>query len=381
MYSRKPDLSQSPHALWHKNLKDIAGHLKLAPGERQLVSALREASSLPEALFPHGKEEALLPEEEPPRRKESSKRSVYGKRRQNLAQKMAEARLARERGEQEMGIALRPLVMCGLPLRRVEGSLWSRRCGEYRVDIIAHPDFGVPYGQDRLIPIFIATLFVYQGCPASNEVHFSSMRDMLRLFGLPVDGKTYRRFQEGFARVSKSFFSLERTFLNNRGRKVRQTENIPLLSKVRLWRDEDLSKPPDAGADNVIMLNDALAREIREHPIPVDLQVVKALATFPGALDLYQWQSWRSFFVQEETHIPLEGEAGLFAQLGFQPGQPEKEMRRKVRAWQEQIRFLWKDCPNRLSEDGQAFLLYPARALGHLEANRFLLQGIRGARR
>jgi hypothetical protein len=38
------------------------------------------------------------------------------------------------------------------------------------------------------------------------------------------------------------------------------------------------------------------------------------------------------------------------------------------------VKLYWRDCPNSLSEDGKSFVLRPCRALGTLQANRFLLQ-------
>jgi len=49
----------------------------------------------------------------------------------------------------------RSFVLCGLPLRRPPaGELAHRRQnGKIFVEIVAHPRFGSPFGQDRLIPI------------------------------------------------------------------------------------------------------------------------------------------------------------------------------------------------------------------------------------
>src|SRR5262249_13162718 len=191
-----------------------------------------------------------------------------------------------------------------------------------------------------------------------------------------------------------------------RGRREKETENLPLMAYSRLWYEEaeeapkkpappsnvlpfpDLQweeeedpffalfqeKPWVGDTMNVVRLDARWAGEIRAPPIPVDLQTVRGLRDHPGALDLYQWQIWRSYVVKKKTCVPLLGEGGLVAQLGCLAGQPAKEIRRRIKEWQALIQLQWRGCPNSLSPDGNAFVLRPAKALGQLEANRFLLK-------
>src|SRR5271165_3591874 len=66
----------------------------------------------------------------------------------------------RENHRQEISYNARPFVLCGLPLRQLpkEQLIYTRRNGNFLLEITAHPRFGLPYGQDRLIPIWLATL-------------------------------------------------------------------------------------------------------------------------------------------------------------------------------------------------------------------------------
>ena len=106
-------------------------------------------------------------------------------------------------GSQDLIFCSRPFVLCGLPLRRPpKGTvLHTRRNGKFILQFQAHPDFGLPFGQDRLIPIWIATLAVRQ---RSRCVRFRSGAEMLAEFGLPRNGKHYRRLIDGFKRVFTS---------------------------------------------------------------------------------------------------------------------------------------------------------------------------------
>src|SRR5262249_23253818 len=123
------------------------------------------------------------------------------------------------------------------------------------------------------------------------------------------------------------------------------------------------------------------AQEIREHPVPVDLQTVRALRTHPGALDFYQWMAWRSYFARSSCRILLEGESGLFAQLGCLQDQPPFELRPRLKEWLRLIKVTWPACPNTLSRDGDAFLIRPGRAVTYSYLNRFVLRGLPGTPR
>jgi hypothetical protein len=69
---------------------------------------------------------------------------------------------------------------------------YTRRNGRFKLDIIAHPDFGLPFGQDRLVPIWVATRAVRQ---KSRMVLFQSAAE------IPKDGPHYRRLVDGFKRI------------------------------------------------------------------------------------------------------------------------------------------------------------------------------------
>jgi hypothetical protein len=111
-----------------------------------------------------------------------------------------------EDGSQDLIFCSRPFVLCGLPLRRPpKGTLLhTRRNGKFILQVQAHPDFGLPFGQDRLIPIWVATLAVRQ---QSRCVHFRSGSEMLEEFGLPRNGKHYRRLIDGFKSSRARFTS------------------------------------------------------------------------------------------------------------------------------------------------------------------------------
>ena len=82
----------------------------------------------------------------------------------------------REQRMQDLCFSSRHFVLCGLPVRRLpkDQLLYERRNGRVVRHITGHPEFGVPFGQDRLVPIFLATLSVQQ---KSQTIRFRTAAD------------------------------------------------------------------------------------------------------------------------------------------------------------------------------------------------------------
>jgi hypothetical protein len=66
----------------------------------------------------------------------------------------------------------------------------------------------LPWGQDRLVPIFLATLAIRQ---QSARITFGSAAEMLDTFGLRQGGSQYRRLVASFQRIfgAKIFFGTD----------------------------------------------------------------------------------------------------------------------------------------------------------------------------
>ena len=119
-------------------------------------------------------------------------------------------RLKREQADQNLCFSSRPFVLCGLPVRRLPADqlLYERRNGRFVLQITGHPQYGVPFGQDRIVPIFLATLAVRQ---KSRIIRFHTASEMLETFGMHKGGKEYRRLIAAFERIfgATMFFGTE----------------------------------------------------------------------------------------------------------------------------------------------------------------------------
>lgn len=125
---------------------------------------------------------------------------VVSKQKLRQAEGSCIVRLKREEGKQNVGFSSRPFVLCGLPVRKPPANelLYERRNGNFLLQITGHPNFGLPFGQDRIVPIYLATLAIRQ---QSQTVRFRTAAEMLETFGMHKGGKEYRRLVAAFERI------------------------------------------------------------------------------------------------------------------------------------------------------------------------------------
>jgi Plasmid encoded RepA protein len=273
-------------------------------------------------------------------------------------------RTKREEQNQSLGFSSRPFVLCGLPVRQPPPGqlLFERRNGRFLLQITGHPQYGLPFGQDRLVPIYLATLAVQQKSPT---VRFRSGAEMLETFGLQKGGTEYRRLVAAFERIFGATIFFGTDTLSGKAKLVERSR-FHFLREARIWyhcRPEQTALSSEF--ENVIVLSDEFYEEITAHPIPTDLEAVKVLAGAPAVLDLFLWLSYRCFLAKEEEAIPLFGPFGLAQQLGSVEYSRPRRFRAKLQQWLDTIRALWPECPARLSRDGRSLLVGPGAAVCH----------------
>jgi hypothetical protein len=268
-----------------------------------------------------------------------------------------------ENRQQQLAFHTRPFVLCGLPLRHPPGTqlVHAGHSGKFFLHVTAHPDFGLPYGQDQLIPIWVATLALQQ---KNRTIHFESAAQMLDFFRLPNDGPHYRRIVGGFQRIfaAKIFFGTDE---RPDGAKLIDFSRFHFFDRMLLWFNSDSaaqSANPRA-RENTITLSEAFHQEIDQHRIPVEREAVACLAHAPGTLDFYVWLVWRSWAVNgTPVRIPLFGPQGLSQQLGITHYSADRFFRRKVQHWLRQVKAVWPECPATVADDGQGLLISSSRS-------------------
>ena len=281
---------------------------------------------------------------------------LFSRQKLKQAEGVTLVREKRDSKTQSICFASRPFVLCGLPVRRLpEGQLlYERRNGRFTLQVTDHPDFGVPFGQDRIVPIFLATMAVRQQSPV---LRFKSAAQMLETFGMAKGGKEYRRLIQAFERIfgATIFFGTDEERPKAR---VISKGRFNFLREAKLWYSRD-KETATFGEDfeNEIVLSAEFYSEISAHRIPTDLEAVKLLVSSPAVLDLFVWLSYRSFTAKGEERIPLFGSEGLAGQLGSVEYARPRRFRENLDHWLNSIHQLWPECQARIASDGTALII------------------------
>jgi hypothetical protein len=235
----------------------------------------------------------------------------------------------------------------------------ERRNGRFLLQVTGHPHYGLPWGQDRLVPIFLATLATRQ---QSATVTFASAAAMLDTFGIGQGGTQYRRLVAAFERIfgATIFFGTD----SQATAAVFQQVRFNFMSEARLWywRNGHQQTLPEVG-ENVVVLSPEFYQEIITHPIPTDLQAARALSGSPAALDLYNWLSYRCHIAKREERVPLFGAFGLTAQLGMAEYARPRKFRERLEQWLQLVNLMWPECPAHISSDGRSLVIQPGTAI------------------
>ena len=292
---------------------------------------------------------------------------VVSKQKLHQAEAVQLVRVNRETGNWNLGFASRPFVLCGLPVKRPSAGclLHERRNGQFLLQVTGHPSYGLPWGQDRLVPIFLATLAMKQ---QKQTIRFRSATEMLDVFGMQQGGSQYRRLIASFQRIfgATIFFG---TDTQREKASVTHQTRFNFMREARIW----FSRHPDqdilpGGFENEIMLSEEFFREVTQHSIPADLEAAKALSAAPAALDLYMWISYRCFTAKHIERVPIFGPYGLANQLGSADYARPRKFRERLEKWLDLVTTLWPACPARIASDGDHLLVKPGVAFAAKEA-------------
>jgi hypothetical protein len=278
---------------------------------------------------------------------------LASKRTIRRADAIACVRLKRQEANQNIGFASRPFVLCGLPVKRPQSGqlLHERRNGHFLLQVTGHPSFGLPWGQDRLVPIFLATLAIRQ---QTRVIRFRSAAEMLDTFGMQQGGTQYRRLMAAFQPIfgATIFFG---TDTQREKATVVHRARFSFMSEARIWYSRDPGQETlPSEFHNEIVLSEEFFSEILTHPIPTDMEAAKALSCSPAALDLFTWLSYRCFVAKGRERVPLFGNSGLVSQLGSVDYSRPRKFRERLEGWLRLVRALWPECPARIDDNGTA---------------------------
>jgi hypothetical protein len=287
---------------------------------------------------------------------------VVSKQKLRQAEGSCMVRLKRDEGKQNWDSVRDHLSCVGC---QSESRRRAKCCTRSEMAILSYRslgilNYGLLFGQDRIVPIYLATLAMRQ---QSQTIRFRTASEMLETFGMHKSGKEYRRLVAAFERIFGATIFFGTDTLRGTARMV-QRSRFSFFREAQIWYSRDPDQYPVSDEfENVIVLSDEFYREIMAHPIPADLEALKVLAAAPA----------RTGSIHVALVSPLRGKGARkdSALWNMRSGQPDwidriraaRPLSRKARRLAGLIRVLWPDCAAKISSDGASLEVNRAAAV------------------
>ena len=202
---------------------------------------------------------------------------------------------AREAGA--LGFMARAMVQATLPHRKVEGTEFTRRNGNFTLSLLAHSSIGLPYGSvPRLLLSWVTTEAVKT---KSRELELGdSMSAFMAELGMSRQGSNIASLKNQtrrlFSATVMAFYEDDKQIADMGYR---------LADRSVLWWDNKTLE--QAGLwKSTVTLSEHFFNEIIDRPVPIDMRAVRALKQSPMALDIYTWLTYRVSYLRHPTVIP-----------------------------------------------------------------------------
>ena len=241
----------------------------------------------------------------------------------------------------DLGFMARTMALCSLPRTNPGNRLQHvRRNGPYQLYMIAGGGNKLPYGSlprlilawvcteavrtqsrelvlGRSLSEFMRTLDIYSTSGGSRGDRTRLRNQMRRLFNTHV--QLVYKDKHGEANVSSSVADRSEFWWNER----KPDERV-------LWESK-------------IYLGEAFFNEIIQHPVPLDMNTLKALTRCALGLDLYLWLVYRTFALRAPLRLTWRQ---LYGQFGSHPARETdkftiQNFRRQALRELKKIKLAW----------------------------------------
>ena len=247
------------------------------------------------------------------------------------------------KSEPDLGFMARLMALCSLPRtnpgRRKE---YVRRNGPYTLVMTAGYNKRLPYGNlPRLLLAWITTEAVRT--QRRELILGRSLSEFMRKLGITsTSGGTWgirTRLRNQMDRLFNAHIQFRRE--DEHGQ---QFIHSAIADRGELWWNPRRPEAPVLW-DSKILLGETLFNEIIRHPIPLDMNILRALKRSPLGLDLYMWLTYRTFTLKEVTALSWKD---LYRQFGVDPERASdryvvKDFRKDSLREMKKIKKAWPD--------------------------------------
>ena len=210
----------------------------------------------------------------------------------------------------DLGFMARLMMLCSLPRTNPgDRTQYKRVNGPYTLIMTAVGQTGLPFGNlSRLLLAWVCTEAVRT---QSRELFLgASLSGFMRKLGIAPVGCARMRLRNQMKRLFNAHIQLA-----YEDKQVSASVNSPVAGRTEFWWNE--RKPGGQGLwDSKIELGENFFEEIIRHPVPLDLNILKAIKRSSLGLDLYLWLTYRTFTVRHPRRLSW---ARLYGQFGGTP--------------------------------------------------------------
>ena len=239
----------------------------------------------------------------------------------------------------DLGFMARMLALCSLPRTNPGNRLQYKRVnGPFTLYMTAVSGNKLPYGNlPRLLLAWVSTEAVRT---QSRELVLGrSLSEFMRALGLEPVGGVRTRLRNQMRRLFSAYVSL--VYEDKRGMVIAGSQ---FADRAELWWNE---RKPDEPVlwESKIELGEKFFQEIINHPVPIDMNTLKAMKRSSLGLDLYLWVTYRTFALTRPLQFSWPH---LYRQFGVDPSRADDHnavqyFRRKVLRELKKIKLAWPD--------------------------------------
>ena len=209
-----------------------------------------------------------------------------------------------------VGFTYSGFALTCLPHKPKQENVWKREGHNLTLLLQSGLDrsgksLGLPYGSyARFILLFLQSEAVKKG---SREIELGrSMRVWLSQMGLSIGGTTYRMVNEQARRISGCTL----TFFADKGNKEVMRRGGFVDGSITMT---DLTSDQPSLWQERVLLNEEFYRALRDHPVPLSEQALRAIGPRSAVIDIYIWLAYRLHALNRDVEVSWPA---LYAQFG-----------------------------------------------------------------
>ena len=214
----------------------------------------------------------------------------------------------------DMGFMARLLALCSLPRTNPGNRLqYKRQNGPYKLIMIAGGDNKLPFGNiPRLLLAWVCTEAVRT--KSRDLVLGPSLAEFMRTLGIHAQSGGRGGVRTRLRNQMRRLFHCTVSLIYEDKNEMASVSSL-VADRTELWWNEYKPDQPSLW-ESKIELGEKFFQEIISHPVPLDMNILKALKRSSLGLDLYLWLTYRTFTLTRPLRLSWRQ---LYRQFGAAP--------------------------------------------------------------